>query len=262
MEWLGDINIWSSLLTLTVLEIVLGIDNIVFLTLLVGKVPARKRGFARQFGLLAAMGTRILLLMSVAWLARLVAPLFEFMGHPVSGRDLVLLLGGLFLIYKAVSEIHGSLEGGEEIHSPKHMATMLPLVIAQIAVIDIVFSLDSVITAVGLADHLPVMVAAIVIAIGVMMFAARPIGDFVEKHPTVKMLALAFLVLVGVALVAEGTGHEMPKGYLYFAMAFSFMVEMLNLRLRRKVAPVHLHQIFEEALPEKKNTPDNNKRSH
>jgi len=251
MEWMWDISIWSSLLTLTVLEIVLGIDNIVFLTLLVGKVPANKRQFARQFGLLAAMGTRILLLMSVAWLAKLVAPLFEVMGHPVSGRDLVLLFGGLFLIYKAVNEIHGSLEGGEEIHGPKHMASALPLVIAQIAIIDIIFSLDSVITAVGLAEHLWVMVAAIVIAIGVMMFAARSIGDFVEKHPTVKMLALAFLVLVGVALVAEGTGHEMPKGYLYFAMAFSFMVEMLNLRLRRKAVPVHLHQIYDEIAQEK-----------
>jgi len=250
MEWMWDISIWSSLLTLTILEIVLGIDNIVFLTLLVGKVPANKRAFARQFGLLAAMGTRIVLLMSVAWLAKLVAPLFEVMGHPVSGRDLVLLLGGLFLIYKAVTEIHGSLEGGDEIHGPKHLASQLPLVIAQIAIIDIIFSLDSVITAVGLADHLWVMITAIVIAIGVMMFAAKPIGEFVEEHPTVKMLALAFLVLVGVALVAEGTGHEMPKGYLYFAMAFSFIVEMLNLRLRRKATPVHLHQIYDEISQE------------
>lgn len=259
MEWLWDINIWSSLLTLTILEIVLGIDNIVFLTLLVGKVPANKRAFARQFGLLAAMGTRIVLLMSVAWLAKLVAPLFEMMGHPVSGRDLVLLLGGLFLIYKAVTEIHGSLEGGDEIHGPKHLASQLPLVIAQIAIIDIIFSLDSVITAVGLADHLWVMITAIVLAIGVMMFAAKPIGEFVEEHPTVKMLALSFLVLVGVALVAEGTGHEMPKGYLYFAMAFSFIVEMLNLRLRRKAAPVHLHQIYDE-INQGKNASENNQR--
>jgi predicted tellurium resistance membrane protein TerC len=258
MEWLWDISIWSSLLTLTVLEIVLGIDNIIFLTLLVGKVPPNKRQFARQFGLLAAMGTRILLLISVAWMARLVTPLFEILGHPVSGRDLVLLLGGLFLIYKAVTEIHDSLEGGEEIHEPKHIATRLPLVIAQIAVIDIVFSLDSVITAVGLADHLWVMVTAIVIAIGVMMFSAQAIGDFVEDHPTVKMLALAFLVLVGVALVAEGTGHEMPKGYLYFAMAFSFMVEILNLRLRRKAVPVHLHQIYDE-IAQQENTPEVNR---
>ena len=246
MEWLWDISIWSSLLTLTVLEIVLGIDNIVFLTLLVSKVAPHQRQFARQFGLLAAMGTRILLLMSVAWLARLVEPWFTVIGHPVSGRDLVLLSGGLFLIYKAVTEIHGSLEGGEEMHGPKHMATILPLVIAQIAVIDIVFSLDSVITAVGLADHLWVMITAIVIAIGVMMFSAESIGNFVETHPTVKMLALAFLVLVGVALLAEGTGHEIPKGYLYFSMAFSLMVEMLNLRLRRTTSPVHLHQIYEE----------------
>ncbi len=257
MEWLWDISIWSSLLTLTVLEIVLGIDNIVFLTLLVGKVPADKRAFARQFGLLAAMGTRIILLMSVAWLAKLVAPLFEVMGHSVSGRDLVLLLGGLFLIYKAVNEIHGSLEGGEEIHSPKHLASQLPMVIVQIAIIDIIFSLDSVITAVGLADHLWVMITAIVLAIGVMMFAAKPIGEFVEEHPTVKMLALSFLVLVGVALVAEGTGHEMPKGYLYFAMAFSFLVEMLNLRLRRKAVPVHLHQIYDEISREENSSANN-----
>lgn len=247
MEWLWDINIWSALITLTVLEIVLGIDNIIFLTLLVGKLPEHKRAFARQFGLLAAMGTRILLLLSVAWLAKLVEPLFEVMGHPVSGRDLVLLLGGLFLIYKAVTEIHSSLEGGEEMHGPKHIAHTLPLIIAQIAIIDIVFSLDSVITAVGLAEHVAVMVAAIVIAIGVMMVAAKPIGEFVEEHPTIKMLALSFLVLVGVALVAEGMGEEIPKGYLYFAMAFSFVVEMLNLRLRkRSMEPVRLRQIYEE----------------
>lgn len=247
MEWLWDINVWSALVTLTVLEIVLGIDNIIFLTLLVGKLPEHKRSFARQFGLLAAMGTRILLLLSVAWLAKMVEPLFEVMDHPVSGRDLVLLLGGLFLIYKAVTEIHGSLEGGEEMHVPKHIAHALPLVIVQIAIIDIVFSLDSVITAVGLANHVAVMVAAIVVAIGVMMVAAKPIGDFVEEHPTVKMLALSFLVLVGVALVAEGMGEEIPKGYLYFAMAFSFVVEMLNLRLRKRTAPpVHLHQIYED----------------
>jgi len=236
-----DIGIWSSLLTLTILEIVLGIDNIVFLTLLVSKVPKQKRNFARQFGLLAAMGTRILLLISVAWLAKLVTPLFTFMHHQVSGRDLVLLSGGLFLIYKATKEIHESLEGPEELNGPKQLASNLGVVIAQIAVIDIVFSLDSVITAVGLAEHLWVMIAAIVLAIGVMMVAAKPIGEFVEHHPTIKMLALSFLVLVGVALVAEGTGHEMPKGYLYFAMAFSFIVEMLNLKLRKQARPVVLH---------------------
>lgn len=262
MEWIGDISIWSSLLTLTVLEIVLGIDNIVFLTLLVGKLPEHQRTFARQFGLMAALGTRILLLMSVAWLAKLVTPLFMVMTHPVSGRDLVLLGGGLFLIYKAVVEIHNSLEGGDESLAPRHLASQLPMVIAQIAVIDIIFSLDSVITAVGLADHLWVMITAIVIAIGVMMFAAKPIGEFVEDHPTVKMLALSFLVLVGVALVAEGTGHEMPKGYLYFAMAFSFLVEMLNLRLRRKTkpAPVHLHQTYESLEKEVQQATDSTKR--
>jgi len=261
MEWIGDVGIWSSLLTLTVLEIVLGIDNIVFLTLLVGKLPEHQRTFARQFGLMAALGTRILLLMSIAWLAKLVTPLFVVMNHPVSGRDLVLLSGGLFLIYKAVVEIHNSLEGSDEHHGPRHLATQLPMVIAQIAVIDIIFSLDSVITAVGLADHLWVMITAIVIAIGVMMFAAKPIGEFVEEHPTVKMLALSFLVLVGVALVAEGTGHEMPKGYLYFAMAFSFLVEMLNLRLRRKTrpAPVHLHQTYKRLEKEAQQTTDSAK---
>lgn len=261
MEWIGDVGIWSSLLTLTVLEIVLGIDNIVFITLLVGKLPEHQRTFARQFGLMAALGTRILLLMSIAWLAKLVTPLFVVMNHPVSGRDLVLLSGGLFLIYKAVVEIHNSLEGSDEHHGPRHLATQLPMVIAQIAVIDIIFSLDSVITAVGLADHLWVMITAIVIAIGVMMFAAKPIGEFVEEHPTVKMLALSFLVLVGVALVAEGTGHEMPKGYLYFAMAFSFLVEMLNLRLRRKTrpAPVHLHQVYKRLEKEAQQTTDSAK---
>lgn len=246
MEWMLDINVWSSLVTLTVLEIVLGIDNIIFITLLVAKLPEKQRNIARQFGLLAAMVTRVLLLLSIAWLARLEAPLFEFFGNQVSGRDLVLLFGGLFLIYKAVTEIHGSLEGSDAIEGPKHLASILPVIIVQIAVIDIVFSLDSVITAVGLADHIPVMVAAIVIAIGVMMLAAAPIGEFVEQHPTIKMLALAFLVLVGITLVAEGTGHEMPKGYLYFAMAFSFAVEMLNLRLRKKLPTVQLHQIYDE----------------
>ncbi|MCL1980436.1 MAG: TerC family protein [Proteobacteria bacterium] len=246
MDWIFDISIWSSLLTLTILEIVLGIDNIIFITLLVGNLPEHKRPFARQFGLLAAMSTRIALLASVAWLAKLVTPLFTVIGHPVTGRDLVLFFGGLFLIYKAVMEIHSSLEGGESNHHPAHLASNLGLVIVQIAVIDIVFSLDSVITAVGLADHLSVMITAIVLAIGVMMLAARSIGEFVEQHPTIKMLALSFLVLVGVALVAEGTGHAIPKGYLYFAMAFALMVEILNLRLRRRRAPVYLHQAHGE----------------
>jgi predicted tellurium resistance membrane protein TerC len=257
MEWMLDFNVWSSLVTLIILEIVLGIDNIIFLTLLVGKLPQHQRTIARQFGLLAAMATRVLLLLSIAWLARLAVPLFELYGKQISGRDLVLLAGGLFLIYKAVSEIHGSLEGGSEIEGPQHFASTLPVIIVQIAVIDIVFSLDSVITAVGLADHVPVMVAAIVIAIVVMMVAAAPIGEFVETHPTIKMLALSFLVLVGIALVAEGTGHEMPKGYLYFAMAFSFGVEMLNLRLRKRQVSVQLHQVYDQIAIETKKSGKN-----
>lgn len=254
MEWLTDINVWSSLITLTILEVVLGIDNIIFLTLLVGKLPEHQRPFARRFGLLAAMFTRIILLLSVSWLAHLTDPLFHIMGHSISGRDLVLLSGGLFLIYKAVMEIHGSLEGGDETAVPTKIASNLLMVIAQIAVIDIVFSLDSVITAVGLANNVYVMVAAIVIAISVMMFAAKPIGDFVEDHPTIKMLALSFLVLVGVALVAESMGEEIPKGYLYFAMAFSFGVEMLNLKLRKNEKAVKLHQIYDDELQEAEKT--------
>ncbi|TXH68992.1 MAG: TerC family protein [Thiothrix sp.] len=244
MELLLDINVWSAFLTLTILEIVLGIDNIIFLTLMVNRLPPEQRALARKLGLFGAMFSRILLLLSIAWVAKLVEPLFTIMGHEVSGRDLVLLFGGLFLIYKAITEIHGSLEGGVdegETALKKGASTFLG-VIAQIAVIDIVFSLDSVITAIGLAEQVSVMVAAIVVAILVMMFAAGPIGDFVEKHPTVKMLALTFLVLVGVVLVAEGTGHEVPKGYLYFAMAFSFGVEMLNMKMRKnskKVVDLH-----------------------
>ena len=254
MEWLTDINVWSSLITLTILEVVLGIDNIIFLTLLVGKLPENQRPLARRFGLLAAMITRIMLLLSVSWLAHLTDPIFHIMGHAISGRDLVLLFGGLFLIYKAVTEIHGSLEGGDDTSAPTKVANSLPMVIAQIAIIDIVFSLDSVITAVGLASNVYVMIAAIVIAISVMMFAAKPIGDFVEAHPTIKMLALSFLVLVGVALVAESMGEEIPKGYLYFAMAFSFGVEMLNLKLRKNEKAVKLHQIYDDELQEAEKT--------
>jgi predicted tellurium resistance membrane protein TerC len=195
-----------------------------------------------------------MLLLSVSWLAHLTDPIFHLMGHSISGRDLVLLFGGLFLIYKAVMEIHGSLEGGDDTAAPTNIANSLPMVIAQIAVIDIVFSLDSVITAVGLANNVYVMVAAIVIAISVMMFAAKPIGDFVEAHPTIKMLALSFLVIVGVALVAESMGEEIPKGYLYFAMAFSFGVEMLNLKLRKNEKAVKLHQIYDDELQEAEKT--------
>ena len=248
MEFLLDINLWSAFLTLTILEIVLGIDTIIFLTLMVNRLPEKQRAFARQFGLLAAMGTRILLLFSIAWVAKLTTPLFSVMEHAVSGRDLVLLFGGLFLIYKAVVEIHASLEGEEESDTPAPKSSTFMMVIAQIAIIDIIFSLDSVITAIGLADELFIMVAAVMVAIGVMMFAAKAIGDFVEEHPTVKMLALAFLVLVGAVLVAEGFGHHMPKGYLYFAIAFSLAVEFLNLRMKKKqqpaVEPVQLRKNY------------------
>lgn len=251
MEFLLDINLWSAFLALTVLEIVLGIDNIIFITLMVNRLPEKQRAVARQFGLLAAMGTRILLLFSITWVAKLTTPLFSVFEHTVSGRDLVLLFGGLFLIYKAVVEIHASLEGDEEEAVPGSKAAGFGMVIAQIAVIDIIFSLDSVITAIGLADDISIMVAAVMVSIGVMMFAAKSIGEFVEAHPTVKMLALAFLVLVGAVLVAEGFGHHMPKGYLYFAIAFSLGVEFLNLRMKKKnkavVEPVHLHKRYERS---------------
>nr|CAA6830875.1 MAG: Integral membrane protein TerC [uncultured Thiotrichaceae bacterium] len=252
MEFLLDINLWSAFLTLTILEVVLGIDNIIFITLMVNRLPEKQRPAARQFGLLAAMGTRILLLFSIAWVAKLTTPWFSIMEHDVSGRDLVLLFGGLFLIYKAVVEIHASLEGAEDENLPSSKAASFAMVIAQIAVIDIIFSLDSVITAIGLADDVSVMVAAVMVAIGVMMFAAKSIGEFVEEHPTVKMLALAFLVMVGAVLVAEGFGHHMPKGYLYFAIAFSLGVEFLNLRMKKKqklaVEPVHLHKHYEGSI--------------
>lgn len=248
MEFLLDFNLWSAFLTLTILEIVLGIDNIIFLTLMVNRLPEHQRPLARQLGLGGAMVMRILLLFSIAWVVKLTNPWFSVLGQAFSGRDLVLLLGGLFLIYKAVVEIHASLEGEDEEDVPKSKAASFLGVIAQIAVIDIIFSLDSVITAVGLVDEVYVMVAAVMVAIGVMMFAARAIGEFVEEHPTVKMLALAFLVLVGAVLVAEGFGHHMPKGYLYFAIAFSLAVEFLNLRMKRirkaKSAPLHLNRRY------------------
>ncbi len=241
MEWLSDPQAWAALATLTALEIVLGIDNIIFISILVGRLPARQRQKARVLGLGLAMGTRLLLLASLAWVMSLNAPLFALLGQEISGRDLILLGGGLFLLLKATSEIHTSLEGIEE--TRKHQAVgSFAGVLAQIAIIDIVFSLDSVITAVGLAQQLSVMAIAIVISVIVMMFAAKSISDFVDAHPTIKMLALSFLILVGMALIAEGADFHIPKGYIYFAMAFSVGVEMLNLRLRRRAAPVALHK--------------------
>ena len=245
-DWIADPNAWVALATLTALEIVLGIDNIIFLSILVGRLPPARRNVARRLGLALAMGTRIALLLSLTWIMRLTEPLFT-LWQEISGRDLILIAGGLFLLWKSVHEIHNALEGedsgGERTVAPA--AAGFASILVQIAVIDIVFSLDSVITAVGLADQVAVMVLAIVISVGVMMFAARPIGEFVEAHPTIKMLALAFLVLVGVTLMSEGFDVHVPKGYIYFAMAFSVAVEMLNIRMRarrRGRAPVKLRR--------------------
>ena len=242
MDWFADPNAWMGLLTLTVLEIVLGIDNVIFISILAGKLPPAQQPKARRLGLLGAFVSRLLLLFSIAWIVRLTAPLFEVLGHPVSGRDLILLFGGLFLIGKATHEIHNKLEG-EEDHGDgvKRAASTLGKVILQIMLIDIVFSLDSVITAVGMVDDISIMVIANVIALAIMLAAVGPINGFVDRHPTVKMLALAFLVLIGTNLIAEGAGFHIPKGYTYFAMAFSVLIEMLNIRLRRTSA-VKLHK--------------------
>ena len=247
-DWIADPNAWVALATLTALEIVLGVDNIIFISILVGRLPPDKRDLARRLGLSLAMGSRILLLLSLAWIMRLTEPLFSVIGHGVSGRDIILIGGGLFLLWKSVHEIHASLEGDNELAAGGSAAAVAARVsfsgvLVQIAVIDIVFSLDSVITAVGLADDVMVMVIAIVAAVAVMMFAAKPIGDFVDAHPTIKILALAFLVLVGVTLIGEGFGTHVPKGYIYFAMAFSFGVEMINIRMRKRLtAPVQLRK--------------------
>jgi len=246
MELLADPQAWIALATLTALEIVLGVDNIIFITILVGRLPAAQRNRARVIGLGLAMGTRILLLLSLAWIMTLTDPLFSVVGTDISGRDLILIGGGMFLLWKSVHEIHNSLEGEVEAHDVAAQATF-GAVLLQIAIIDIVFSFDSVITAVGMVDELPVMIAAIVIAVGVMMFAAKAIGDFVDRRPTIKMLALSFLTMVGMALMAEGLGFHVPKGYIYFAMAFSIAVEMLNLKLRSRMqrAPLRLRKKLE-----------------
>ena len=236
MEWLADPQVWIAFATLTVLEIVLGVDNILFITILVGRLPEHQRNRARQLGLAMAMGTRILLLLSIAWLMTLTQSLFSVAGRDISGRDLILIAGGLFLLWKSVHEIHRSMEGTDSDPRETPAVSRMSSVIVQIALIDIVFSLDSVITAVGLVDEVGVMIAAIVVAVLVMMFAAGPIGDYVDRHPTLKMLALAFLIVVGMALVADGMGFHVPKGYIYFAMAFSSAVEMLNIRLRQRLA--------------------------
>jgi predicted tellurium resistance membrane protein TerC len=236
-----------ALLTLTVLEVVLGIDNVIFISILAGKLPADQQARARRIGLLAAMGMRILLLMSIAWIVRLTAPLFTLpiVDRPISGRDLILIIGGMFLLFKATREIHEKLEG-EQGHVNARVAATMGAVITQIMLLDIVFSLDSVITAVGMADDLSIMVAAVVIAVGVMMFSAGPVSAFVDAHPTVKVLALSFLLLIGCSLVAEGFGVHIPKGYVYFAMGFSVFVEVINLRASKKGKAVKLHDPYRD----------------
>ena len=243
-EWIYSPEAWVALTTLTALEIVLGIDNIIFISVLVGRLPEHQRNSARIIGLSLAMISRLLLLLSLAWMMRLTEPLFTVLEHEISGRDLILIAGGLFLLWKSTQEIWESLEGAEDTGADEPGAVAsYGMILVQIAIIDIVFSLDSVITAVGMVDDIPVMVIAIVIAVAVMMFAAKPIGEFVDRHPSIKMLALSFLILVGVVLVGEGWDLHIPKGYIYFAMAFAFAVEIINIRMRKKRAePVHLHK--------------------
>lgn len=234
-EWIVDPQAWMALATLTALEIVLGVDNIIFISILVGRLPEKQRDQARVIGLGLAMGTRILLLLSLSWMMKLTAPLFELFTHAFSGRDLIMLAGGLFLIAKSTHEVHDSLEGVHETTSTNQIVQAnMTAILIQIALIDIIFSLDSVITAVGMARDVSVMIIAVIISVGIMMFAAKAIGDFVEQHPTFKMLALSFLILVGVALLGEGLGFHIPKGYIYFSMAFSVGVEILNMKIRQK----------------------------
>jgi predicted tellurium resistance membrane protein TerC len=245
METLLSADALVALVTLTVLEVVLGVDNVIFISILAGKLPAAQQDRARKVGLLAAMGMRILLLFSLAWIVRLTAPFFTIVGQEISGRDLILIGGGVFLLFKATREIHEKLEG-EEGHVTARVAPSFAAVVGQIMLLDIVFSLDSVITAVGMADDLIVMVLAVIVAVAIMMVSAGSISRFVNQHPTVKVLALSFLLLIGVSLVAEGLDQHIPKGYIYFAMAFSVFVELINQRVaaRKKAAPVKLHQPY------------------
>lgn len=243
MEWIADPQIWIAFLTLAVLELVLGIDNVIFISILSGKLPEKDQKRARLIGLSLALIMRVILLFSLTWVMGLVEPLFTVLGQTVSGRDLILLVGGLFLIFKSTHEIHGSLEGSEGESSRKTYAGFTGVII-QIMLLDIVFSLDSVITAIGMVSNVWIMIAAVVVSIIAMMLFAGSIGAFVQRHPTVKMLALAFLLLIGVTLIAEGMHQHISKGYIYFAMAFSVFVEVLNIRLRKKAKPVILHNQF------------------
>jgi predicted tellurium resistance membrane protein TerC len=239
----GPAELVIAFLTLCILEIVLGIDNVIFIAILASKLPSHQQARARFIGLTLAMVTRVLLLLSVAWMARLTAPLFSLFHHDVSGRDLILMMGGLFLVWKSTHEIHGRLEGEEE-HGTARQVVSFSSVITQIVLLDIVFSLDSVITAVGMVNNIPIMIAAVMIAVVFMMFFSGPISAFVDRHPTVKMLALSFLLLIGVTLIADGFGQHIPKGYIYFAMGFSVFVEVLNIRSRKAAVPVKLHQPY------------------
>lgn len=245
MEFLADPSVWVAFATLTVLELVLGIDNVIFISILAGKLPTEQQAKARYIGLSMALIMRVILLFSLSWVMGLTTPLFSLpiVNQAFSGRDLILIIGGLFLIAKSTHEIHGSLEG-EEGHASKKVYASFASVIIQITILDIVFSLDSVITAVGMVDNIWIMIAAVVISIIAMMLFAGSIGAFVQRHPTVKMLALAFLLLIGVTLLAEGFHQKIPKGYIYFAMAFSVLVELLNMQLRKKAEPVHLHNPY------------------
>lgn len=252
MEWLLTPESWIALVTLSVLEIVLGIDNVIFISILSGKLPPDQQQKARTTGLALAAISRILLLLSITWVMRLTAPLFEVLGNEISGRDLILILGGLFLIAKSTHEIHEKLEGGGDGKVAKVKATFSSIIF-QILLLDVVFSLDSVITAVGMANRVEIMIAAVLIAVAVMILAARSISEFVDKHPTVKMLALSFLLLIGVTLIVEGFDQHIPKGYIYFAMAFSVFVEMLNLKMRSRKSPVKLHSKFDKDLKESVN---------
>jgi predicted tellurium resistance membrane protein TerC len=243
MDWITDPQIWIAFATLTVLELVLGIDNVIFVSILSGKLPEKQQPKARFIGLALALVMRVILLFSLTWVMGLTAPLFTIWTQQVSGRDLILLVGGLFLLFKSTHEIHGSLEG-EEGHASRKAFVSFAGVIVQIMLLDIVFSLDSVITAVGMVDNIWIMIAAVVISIIAMMLFAGTIGSFVQRHPTIKMLALAFLLLIGVTLIAEGMHQHISKGYIYFAMAFSVFVELLNIRLRRKTPPVQLHNAY------------------
>lgn len=249
MEFLSDPQIWIAFLTLTVLELVLGIDNIIFISILAGKLPEEEQPRARFIGLSLALVMRVLLLLSLTWVMGLVEPIFSAFGREISGRDMILLIGGLFLIGKSTHEIHGSLEG-EAGHGSKKVYAGFASVIIQITLLDMVFSLDSVITAVGMVDNIWIMIAAVVISIVAMMFFASPISKFVERHPTVKMLALSFLLLIGFTLVAEGFHQKIPKGYIYFAMAFSVLVELLNMRLRKRGKPIELKEAYTKTAEE------------